>query len=408
VLRRDPKSGRLRQLRGKSGCFSIDGSGEDGPGTCTKARDLSTGDAISVVISHDGRFLYVASHLDSSSNAEVGGIAVFSRNLKTGKLHQLAGRSGCVVATAYKRCAVAREVEEISNLHLTPDQKYLYASDFDYPPHSGIAIFKRNPRNGTLHQLKAKNGCITDDGTTVTSGSTQVCRAMPNFNLVWDIATPDNRFVYVPASAQASLVQAFERNPQGGLVPLKGKGGCVSDSGTSPAGACVHGRGLYDAVRALPSKNGHFLYIGSYTSPSPVAVLNRNPKTGKLSQRPGPAACISADGTSGDGRTCRNGRALNGEYAGAIAPNGRTLYFSEWYSGALTIFRISPVTGAFFQLSGKFGCVTPDGSSEEGPGTCEKGRATEGAYQVTLGSRGRDVYLSAVAANGVALFHAAP
>ena len=47
-------------------------------------------------------------------------------------------------------------------------------------------------------------------------------------------------------------------------MPLKGKHGCVSDSGTSPAGPCVHGRGLYDAERAVPSKNGRFLYITGY------------------------------------------------------------------------------------------------------------------------------------------------
>jgi hypothetical protein len=64
-----------------------------------------------------------------------------------------------------------------------------------------------------------------------------------------------------------------------------------------------------------------------------------------LSQRPGPAACVSQDGTSGDtAGTCRDGRALIGGYARALAPDGRTLYFAEVLgaSGAgagLAIFR---------------------------------------------------------------------
>jgi hypothetical protein len=161
------------------------------------------------------------------------------------------------------------------------------------------------------------------------------------------------------------------------------------------------------------SKDKHFIYTNSFVNPAPVAVLNRNLKTGKLSQRPGRAACISLDGTSGDVTTdtCRDGRALSGGYAGTLAPDGRTLYFAEYGTGGINgngivIFRVSRKTGAFHQLSGKAGCVTFDGSSEDGPGTCGAGRAITGAYQVALGSQGRDVYVSAYNGNGVALFHA--
>jgi hypothetical protein len=411
VFRRNPRNGKLHQLSGKSGCFSRDGSSEEGPNTCKKARDLDTGDATSIVISRDGRYLYVASQL-AMNNTEIGGIAVFARNLKTGKLHQLRGQAGCITAVAYKNCATAREVNSVSNLHITPDQKFLYASDYDPSPQSGIAIFRRDAKNGTLHQLRGFNGCITNTGTTPSSGTSTVCRAMPNVSVPWDVATPDNRFAYIPASGKGvNLVQAFKRDSRGGLVPLKGQGSCVSDDGTSPAGPCVNGSGLLDPERAVPSKNGRFLYINSFTYPSPVAVLNRNPSTGTLGERSGFAACISADSTSGDGESCRDGRALNGGYAGILSPDGRTLYFGELGSSppgssALVIFRVSPKTGSFKQLRGKRGCVTPDGSSEEAPNTCQKGRAIEGAIQVALGSHGRDVYVAAHGANGVALFYA--
>jgi hypothetical protein len=409
IFHRNNKNGKLQQLPGKSGCFSHDGSSEDGPDTCTKARDLDSGDATSIVISRDGRSLYVASQY-SPSPKDIGGIAVFKRNLKTGTLRQPRGKAGCVVAVAYKNCAVAREVDDTSNLQITPDQKYLYASNYDNPPHSGIAIFKRNAESGTLRQLSGSNGCVTDAGTTVQSGTTKVCRAMPNLSSPWDVATPDNHFAYIPAAYNnINLVQAFKRNAKGGLIPLKGKGGCVSDTATSPAGQCVKGHGLSNPERALLSKNKSFIYVGSYQPPSPIVVLNRNLKTGLLSERRGLAACISLDGNTGDGiGSCRDGRAINGEYAGAITPDGRTLYFSEYTADALASFRLSPKTGAFSQLRGKFGCVTPDGSSEEGSATCQKGRAIAGAYQVELGSGGRDVYVSAYNDNGVALFHAAP
>ncbi|MGH2974552.1 MAG: lactonase family protein [Solirubrobacterales bacterium] len=415
VFRRS-SDGTLHQLPGKAGCFSRDGSSEDGPKTCTEARNLDSGDATSLVVSRDGRFVYVASQLQIM-NTDIGGVAIFRRNVKDGTLHQLPGKAGCVSATGGSEdgpgtCTRTRETDDISNVHITPDQKFLYASNYDSPPNSGIAIFKRGARSGRLHQLKGNNGCITDDGTTEQSGSKVVCRKSPNLGEPWDVATPDNRFAYIPAAYGPDLVQAFERNAGGGLVPLTGKHSCVSDDGTSPAGPCVDGRGMNNVERAVLSKNKRFIYTNAYQAPSPVAVLNRNPKTGELSERAGKAACISADGSSKDGPdTCRDGRALSGGYAGILAPNGRTLYYSEYTSnvnGALALFRVSKKTGAFSQLSGKDGCVSADGSSEDGPGTCGKARAIEGAYQVTLGSKGHDVYVAADQGNGVALLRAAP
>jgi len=72
------------------------------------------------------------------------------------------------------------------------------------------------------------------------------------------------------------------------------------------------------------------------------------------------------------------------------------------------IFRVSPTTGAFSQLSGKFGCVTGDGASEKGADTCQSARAVARAYQVAIDPTGRDVYVASTQDNGVALFHAAP
>lgn len=410
VFRRNTDDGTLRQLSGKQGCFSRTGRSEDGPNTCKNARNLDTGDATSLTISRDGRFLYVASQLRTGMTSEPGGIAIFRRNRDDGTLRQLAGKDGCVSATGESEdgpntCAKARAVDEISNVHITPDQKYLYASNYESPPYSGIAIFKRGSKNGKLRQLRGKNGCITTDGTTLQSGTNAVCRANGNLDVPWDVATPDNKFAYIPAKTPADLVQAFKRNSAGGLVPLQGRHGCVSDDGTSPEGPCVDGRGLHDVERAVLSKNERFIYTNGYSIPSPIAVLNRNRNTGELSQRRGAQACLSRDGTSGGGETCRDGRAIAGGYAGTLASNGRTLYFAEYSANGMVVLRTDRSSGDFHQLPGKLGCVTGDGSSEEGAGTCARGRAVEGAYQAL--TRGRHVYLSAYGGNGVALFHSA-
>jgi hypothetical protein len=412
IFRRDRSTGVLHQLGGTRGCFSRDGSSEEGASTCTNARDLDSGDATSIVISSDGRFLYVASQY--SPTHEIGGIAIFRRNRTDGTLQQLSGTAGCVSATGESEdgpgtCMRAREVDSVSNLHLTPDQKYLYASTYDAPPHSGIAIFRRDVRTGRLHQLPGANGCLTNDGTTRQS-SGPVCEVVPNLGDPWDVATPGNHFAYLPDKVD-HLVQAFKRNSGGGLVPLTGKGRCVSDTGTSPMGACVNGRGLFGVERAVLSSDQRYIYTNSFDNPAPVAVLNRNLTTGALSQRSGTAACISQDGTSGDGEACRNGRALSGGYAGTLTSRGTTLYFAEFgedptkQDTGLVIFRVSETTGSFSQLGGTRGCVTPDGSSEDGAGTCGKGRAIGHAYQVTVVGRGADVYVTS-SGEGTALFHA--
>jgi hypothetical protein len=406
VLRRNRRSGVLRPVAGKRGCYSRTGANEDGPGECKNVRALDTGDATSLAISRDGRFLYAAGQ-DGSEDA--AGVTIFSRNKKNGKLRQLAGKKGCVSPDGASEagagtCKRGRSVDAVASVYLTPDQDYLYAGNYTSDADSGIAVFRRSGKTGKLRQLKGKNGCISKDGTTEASEDEVVCRAMANIANPWDMAMPDNRFVYVNAAYEPDLVQAFKRNRKGGLVPLKGTRSCVSNDGTSPAHDCVDGRGLDNVERVILSKNERFLYAGSYSAPAPIAVLDRNPRTGLLSQRDGTAACISADGSSGgEADECREGRGLDGTYAGTLTPDGRALYFTQFNVNALVAFRVNPSTGAFSQLPGDAGCVSADDIPD-----CGDARALEGPYQVTTGRNGRHVYVAAYEANGVAFFDAVP
>jgi hypothetical protein len=405
--RRD--DGTLKQVKGKQGCLSIDGSSEDGPGTCKDARDLNTGDGHSIAISKDGHFLYAASQYGG-----VGGVTIFKRDTKDGTLRQLKGKHGCVSVDGSSEdgpgtCQAAREADDIASVALTPDQHFLYASNYDGPPQGGIAIFRRSKDHGTLHQPKGKDGCVTQDGTQSGSAAV-VCHAAPAIGETFEVGTPDNKFVYAP-NRDDNLVPVLKRNHKGGLIQLDGKKGCISDDGSSSAGpnTCVKGKGLDDTERVVPSKDGRFLYVDGY-NPNQLAVLDRSPKTGALSQRSGIGACITVDGSSVDGPgTCQDGRALDGGYAGDLSGDGKTLYFANRSGvGSFVIVRVNPKSGAFHQLDGKLGCVSGDGSSEEGAGTCQKGRAVSRSYGVTLGPRSRDVYVATQAdpGGGVALFHA--
>ncbi len=419
VFSRNTNTGVLTQ----QGCLSSSGASEDGAHTCARVRDLNTGDATSIVISRDGRFVYVASQATGKNSVALGGVAVFSRNLSSGALHQLAGKAGCVTATGASNegantCAVAREADDISNVHITPDQKFLYASNYDSQPYSGIAIFSRDAKTGALTQLSGKEGCITSSGFTEQSKATKICRAMPNIGSPWDVATAGNTFAYVADRAD-NLVQAFRRDAKGGLKPLTGRGACVSDSGNSPLGTntCMPGRGLFDVERTVLSANQKFIYTNGFLNPAPIAVLNRNPVTGLLSERNSKSACYSLDGTTHDSaNTCRDGRDLSGGYAGVLSPDGKTLYYAEDGDGpaeqGLVIFHVNEATGGFTQLAGTLGCVSPDGSSEDGAGTCQVGTAVGRAYQVEIVKGGGGVYdvyvASEVNAGGIDFFRATP
>src|SRR5687768_8850839 len=82
-------TGALTQFPGQAGCVSENGTN----GQCADGRALRG--LWSSVVSADGKNLYAASGpLDGT-----GAVAAFTRNLTTGTLAQLSGKSACVSET---------------------------------------------------------------------------------------------------------------------------------------------------------------------------------------------------------------------------------------------------------------------------------------------------------------------
>src|SRR5438445_98784 len=97
-----------------------------------------------------------------------------------GSVKQVGGVKGCYTMLGSSEdgagtCAMARAVHYGASVHISPDQDFVYVTDYSGQPHSGIAVFHRHA-DGSLNQLKGVNGCITTDGTTADSGATAVCR----------------------------------------------------------------------------------------------------------------------------------------------------------------------------------------------------------------------------------------
>jgi hypothetical protein len=125
-----------------------------------------------------------------------------------------------------------------------------------------------------------------------------------------------------------------------------------------------------------------------------VAVLDRNPATGALTQKPGTAGCISD--TGGDG--CKNGTGLANAFDVVPSRDGRSVYVASAASSALTVFDRDAATGALSQKPGTAGCI-----SDTGSGGCRDGTALGSALGIALSPDGSSLYVSSAASDAVAV-----
>ncbi|HEX3454528.1 MAG TPA: hypothetical protein VHS03_07875 [Gaiellaceae bacterium] len=153
VLRRNPATLALGQLAGPAGCVTPTGGG----GACTKSHGKveSPVDTAALAVSPDGRNVYALGVVGSSAS-----ILSFARDALTGALTQLTGSDGCVADSTVAGCAIGTELDKLGGmgdggLIVSPDGKNLYVLVF-----SGVAVFSRDARTGALTQLPEPHGCI--------------------------------------------------------------------------------------------------------------------------------------------------------------------------------------------------------------------------------------------------------
>jgi hypothetical protein len=141
----------------------------------------------------------------------------------------------------------------------------------------------------------------------------------------------------------SDAVAAFARDPTtGALTQLAGTAGCVSETGNG--GACADGRAL-DRARGLAiTEDGANVYVGSEIADA-VAVLTRDPSTGRLTQPAGTTGCVSETGAD----SCVDGVALDGPRSVAVSPDGATVYAASFWSSAVSVFARDPGTGGLVQ-----------------------------------------------------------
>jgi DNA-binding beta-propeller fold protein YncE len=182
----------------------------------------------------------------------------------------------------------------------------------------------------------------------------------------------------------------------GELTRKSGKAGCISMTGDN--GTCEVGRGFGLPRDVAISPDGRNAYVPNGFSDA-VAVFDRNPATGELSQKAGAAGCISQNGAAG----CLPGNGLDGAAAAVVSPDGRNVYVASFESDAVAIFSRDPVSGALSQAQGQQGCI-----SEEGVGGCLSAKALDGPIEIAISPDGADLYVASFRFNGLAVLRRLP
>jgi DNA-binding beta-propeller fold protein YncE len=298
---RNRKTGALHQLAGGSGCVS----GLPIPG-CAAGEALLAPDV--VVVSRDGKNVYAGSFFGNS-------VAAFARDATTGGLTQLAGAAGCI-AEATSGCAPGIAMGAIEGLAITRDGTSLYTGS---ALSNAVAILTRDPSTGALTQATDGTGCIVDAPLADCVRGVQLAGA----NAV--ALSPGEGQAYV-TSLLSNSVTSFDH---GTLTQKQGTAACLV---FLRAVGCSFGRAMSAPEGLEVAPDGKNVYVAAFTTGA-IDVLNRNPATGRVAQKPGHPGCL------GRSLGCRPARATRGASSVAISPDGRYVYMTSFYSNAVDIFR---------------------------------------------------------------------
>ncbi len=321
--------GKLVQLTGPGACVSQLVTDR----ICADARALNGPDALAV--SPDGRSVYVASSgVAPNVSGNSGSIAVFVRDVGTGRITQPEGAAGCV-GDVDDGCGEARGIQITSAVAVSADGRYVYATGFGSDT---AAVFSRSP-NGSLTQLTGSDGCV---GADVSEG----CAPGPGLRGAADLAIAGGGANVYVASFWSNSVAAFTRNTRTGRMrQLAGDAACIAepdeevdDGGGFVVESCRPGRALAGATAVTVTPDGKNVYV---LAKDAIAAFRRAPG-GSLTQLPGAQGCLTVDGRGG----CTAVPQLQNGLDLAIAPDGRTLYIASYRPGSIVLLRRDPATGS--------------------------------------------------------------
>jgi 6-phosphogluconolactonase (cycloisomerase 2 family) len=215
---------------------------------------------------------------------------------------------------------------------MSPDGRNVYTIG-GYDNRSAIAVLVRDAKSGTLHQLRGRAGCLLpsygDPHTRYPD-----CLAAPLNNPAAIAITPDGReLIWTNPPSPNTVVAAYARSTRtGALSPLP----CYGICGSLRAAPCA------DGIATSPD-NGNVYVTSDQCTGRGLAILQRDPATGQLTQPPGTAGCIQRIGADG----CAPAPVTDfAPLQPIISPDGRMLYVTSVAANrGLFLFSRDPATG---------------------------------------------------------------
>ncbi len=323
-----------------SGCIRDPGA----PALCTQeAEGLSAPQY--VAISPDGKSVYAAGGGADSA------VVALSRDAGTGALSPV----GCWRdAESAANCAGnnAPALAGAEGVTVSPDGKNVYVvAQGD----SAISSFTRDPGTGALTYVSCISNGAVGCGSTTTGGAFLYPREVTS--------APDGRGVY--AAAANSGVVAFLRNPADGVLTY-----AQTSPGLAPA--------LIVGVAVSPDDG--YVYAGSVNR-SAVYMFRRDPLTALVTE----IGCVK-DAIVNPPVVCPTASGLQGSEGVVVAPDGASLYSTAFSGSALAAFDRSRTTG----LLTATGCFRDLPGVPAGCATQVNGLGNSRA--VTTSPDGRNVY----------------
>jgi DNA-binding beta-propeller fold protein YncE len=295
---------------------------------------------------------------------------------------QLPGTAGCVALKGEGGCAAGRAIAEPQGpLVISPDGRSAYLVARSNPEAfsaDALDVFDRDPTSGALTQKPGAAGCLA------ASGRDGCARDAVLFGAKEAIVSPDGRNVYVTTRAG---VAAFARDATtGALTPLGGSAACLGAPavGTTP---CQVGVGLERPDALATSPDGDEVYVTNDHRPT-IAILHRDPLTGKLSQPAGGAGCVVADRRGG---TCRGLGRRGGAITAIVAtPDGGGVYVIAVAEGVTSVGIFSrQANGSLRRIGGRTGCL-----HKTGPSGCRAGHGLRLIEGIALSPDGHSLYVT--------------
>ncbi len=246
---------------------------------------------------------------------------------------------------------------------------------------------------------------MTPDGSSAAGPGT--CTAVPalgNGDGRDLVLSPDGKFAYVAGANPDAIVLFSRAGATGALTQLAGTAGCITVDGSSPAGAntCQAMPNLTGPFHATMSPDGHSLYVIDFESTTAgIVVFARDSATGALSE----VQCLFDDPAP---TGCDTARDVGGSQGIVISADGLHA-FSNLPFGISSLNR-DPTTGRLTQPVGAAGCISDDGTDDQGNPTCATGRFVEGLYSMAISPDGHMLYATAgdgLSTGGVVFLHVA-